>query len=89
MAPDESENIFVSQSSPNRFRVFLGSDRFKGVGMVERQKLVWDYLSPKLPPEVLDYCAAIHPHTVEEFENAYSSPEESSSSAVPQIMEED
>ncbi|MCG3132839.1 MAG: hypothetical protein FLDDKLPJ_03705 [Phycisphaerae bacterium] len=80
---DERGNIVVMRSSPNKFRVIIGSDKFKSIGPAQRQDIVWKYLSDKVKPELVVYCTAVHPMDAEEFESTYLGPEGSSSSASP------
>ncbi len=63
----ESGNIHVFESSAGNLRVIIGSDRFKGKGPAECQRIIWEYLDANVPPEQLVYCSGVHPMDAAEY----------------------
>lgn len=63
----ESGNVHVFESSAGNLRVIIGSDRFKGKGPAECQRMIWDYLEKNVPTEQLMYCSGVHPMDAAEY----------------------
>ncbi len=80
----EHEQIHVVESSPGHLRVIVGSSRFKDVGIVERQDMVWEHLNGRVDKDSLRFCWGIHPMDLEEYYEEHF-PQDTSSSAYPGV----
>lgn len=68
--PGESENVAVFESSSGHLRAVVGSDRFKGKGLAERQDLVWEFLRNNVADQYLRMCFGVQAMDSAEFEAA-------------------
>ncbi len=67
---EERGNIHVFESSAGSLRVFIGSDKFKGVGLTDRQKRVWSHLDQHVDSVVLRSCSGVHPMDIDEYDRS-------------------
>lgn len=63
----ETDYIQVFESSPGFLRAVIGSDRFKGIGLAERQEIVWEYLNQNVDRAFLAYCFDVQPLDVRTY----------------------
>jgi len=89
VAKDERDNVQFFESSPGSLRFIVGSDRFKGVGPVDRQDMVWDHLKKHVEDDSLSFCSGVHAYDLDEYEEAFFPQDMSSSVAIPTTPEED
>ncbi|NOT00049.1 MAG: hypothetical protein HOP29_05430 [Phycisphaerales bacterium] len=68
VAPAEKVNIRIFASSPGLLRAFVGSDKFKGLSPMARQRAIWKYLDGRLNWDYRRFCAAVHALDVKEFQ---------------------
>lgn len=64
---DERDCVVVFESSVGNLRAVVGSRKFTGMGPVQRQKAIWDFLTGELPREDLIHLYGVHPLDPQEF----------------------
>jgi stress-induced morphogen len=62
-----SAKVFVFETEWGHLRALIGSGGFTDVSLGERQKIVWDFLREKVPPECLMHLIAVHPMDLDEW----------------------
>ncbi len=67
-----SEKVFVFDTEWGHLRALIGSDKFKGMGLGDRQNVVWDYLKESVPAEHLRFLYGIHPMDLAEYDASVS-----------------
>lgn len=82
---DERDRIHVVESSSGHLRVIVDSRKFDGVGIVERQEIVWKFLNEQVKTNQLQgphlrLCRGVHPLDPEQYLTEYF-PRDTSSSA--------
>lgn len=81
---DEREFVHVFESTPGFLRAVVGSNKFKTIGITERQNVIWRFLKEKVGAEHLQFCWGIHPMDVDEYYDQHV-PYRSSSSSYPSL----
>ncbi len=79
VAKDEKGHVHIFESYPGHLRAVVGSDRFKDMGVAERQNTIWKHMKDKVAAEALRFCWGIHPMDLEEYAEEF--PQSISSSA--------
>lgn len=83
----EAQHVRIFESSPGHLRVIVGSDKFKSMGLTERQDLIWDYLRSKVGETHLEHCWGIHPLDATEYEEEFFPQSYASSSSMSVLQE--
>jgi hypothetical protein len=55
-------DVDVSESSAGSLRAVVVSDFFKGIGVTERQNIIWDHLKASMDHKQLVKVIAVHPY---------------------------
>ena len=60
--------VYVFETEAQHLRAVIGSDGFSGVGVSERQKIVWSYLQEHVKRDLLTFLVAVHPMNIDEYD---------------------
>lgn len=65
-----SAKAWVFETQWGRLRALIGSGGFKDMPLGQRQKVVWDFLRERVPPEYLNHLGAVHPMDLDEYDRS-------------------
>lgn len=63
-----SSKVYVFETEGQHLRALIGSGGFEGVGLSERQDMVWLFLRDEVMEESLAFLVAVHPMDLDEYD---------------------